>query len=347
MFEKFRLLRGKRSRPFFNRRDLAGRAPRSRRGRLRVERLELRVVPTLFLWVGGTVAERVNFASDSSNWWLMTPAGTWGATNGALPGSSDGVFFAAGAVARANDPIPGKPCVWDAAAPPEVNNVTIGGTYQYDASITLNRDLTVDSSVNMTAIGSSIIGKGDLTMAGGTFTWQGGTLGGSGLLILADGSLATMNATGPSANRTLAGRQIDVDYTCVLNWDRAGPLSSPPGQNYIWAAVGCGGEFNITSAGNRNLNGGGVTVDQGGVLNFTGAAANPLVFGSDLWDVGGSVNINGNMTLDRDSWDSGTITIATQFTLTFGDTFRHSLSTMQGQGVIHGRPREIWWGHGH
>jgi hypothetical protein len=122
--------------------------------RLGLECLEGRVVPALYLWIGGTVGDAVNLASTQSNWWVWNPTTIrWGAA-AALPGATDDLLFEQGGVTwiGAGNSVPGNPCNWDAKAPAAVNSITIGGTapapiggtYSYGSTITLNRDLTVN-----------------------------------------------------------------------------------------------------------------------------------------------------------------------------------------------------------
>jgi hypothetical protein len=123
MFEKLWFMRAKLSQLFSKGEERRWRVTPSVSVKLALESLEGRVLPALYLWVGGAD----NLASDSANWWVQTAGGAWASPGrGVLPGAADDVLFAQGAVPGANNAIPGNSCIWDPKAPGVVHSIDIG-----------------------------------------------------------------------------------------------------------------------------------------------------------------------------------------------------------------------------
>ncbi len=335
------------------RRETARRQQRPTTVKPRLERLEDRIVPSTFVYVGGG-ANGNALASNAANWSQWNGL-NWTNVNVQVPGAQDDLWFTTGTipetvngqVVQEQSPMKtSNPCTVDA---------NFGGTVQslhvdqnWTATITLNTTLTVTTEADIgggSVGGSSTLNIGDGVPGGpsqysAVLNWTGGTLGGggwampqTGLVNIGTNSQATIS--GPNGV-TIDGDTLNNYGTLTYNGG-GGIHLKDSGQLVDEATMNVQLTAGATIDGNHEAN----TlfeVAQGATLNI-----NRLQQAGGSLDVlagsqnNGTVNISQNsLILGGVSTDMGTYSIAPSATLLLVSK-DHTLSgaTIGGNGLAY------------
>jgi alpha-tubulin suppressor-like RCC1 family protein len=229
------------------------------------------------------------FTSAQDYSWTNAAGGNWNvATNwsgNVIPGATNNVFLNSLANAYTVNLTDSR----------SINNLTINAA---NATLNLTGNLTVGGAFNLTAgsyglSGGTLVVNGSMTSASGTtFTWTGGSIGGTGTVTL--GGSATLSGSGIGSGVTVnAGATVVVSGTTTLGHEmtlrldesgsggrvrvaNGGVLVGSAGSNYIWGldnAASSYGQFEVLAGGTLRKTGAGVlSLGRDVVFDFAGGS---------------------------------------------------------------------------
>jgi phage baseplate assembly protein gpV len=256
------------------------RSRRTLRGKLRVEILEDRTLPTAVFWT-----------NPGSGLWNM--ASNW--SSGRVPGAADDVFINASNInvqhtANTADSIHSLTC--NATLFLSAGSLTLGAA---PMGSTLNNMFVLD--------GGTISGPGDLTV-NGLLNWSGGALSGTGR-VEANGGMQINTVGGPNLNGRI------LDNAGEADWVGNGTFFA--GNNAVFNNLTTG---TFIAQGNGTFSGMATFNNAGSFLKMGGTGT--TVLGTTLHNSGSVEVRTGALNLNANQASTGVFTVDAGATLNFG-----------------------------
>ncbi len=202
-------------------------------------------------------------------------------------------------------------------------NIDAGGTLFWPGgySYSLNAGSSISGSGTLALNGGTLTGTGDLTVTGG-INWTGGTMSGTGRTVIAAGGVLTLN----TASTSLALSRV-VENNGTTTWVTGPKFLYLSGGTFNNNATGV---FNTSAAATMYPNGGTNAFNNAGTFNRSGTGTTEIRV---PFNNTGAVNVQGGtLLLSGGGTSSGTLSIASEATLTSNGAFSHTAGLFGGEG---------------
>lgn len=340
--------------------------------------LALFIAAVIAVLLSGASAEAATYSvttsGGTSNWtapalgWLCTPGAPGSTGCGSYPGDPAAPGAAAGDIANVNGFGGGLIVNTNIANAVTVNinnssTVTInssgalavtgssnvastgaltisGGALNNGATLTISPNATLNLSAGTLTnnLANGLIVQGNVSPPTGTFNWSGGTLNGSGTVIIqGNTSNAVLNVTGANGPMSLSGVGIGLAGNLVYAAPAANPLSLDDASNiYI---NGPSGVIDLQTDAPINTNGVSnplINIQSGGTLKKSAGTGTSII--QVLIGNSGTVSVpSGNLTLNNGGTHTGAFSGAAAGGIGFNGshTFNAGTTMSGAAGAIH------------